>query len=176
MMQLSAIFQLELGKEAVAAVKAEAEASKKKWSLDEDEESDEESTAAAHKTDGSDLAVKLEKMKGEAAKGIPLPPVKKEEVKKEEEEEEDDDVDPLDAYMTEVSKEVRKIKGASFKAAKGIVTKVSNKEEKTNGVNGGGESGGEKKGLVIMMGVAKKKPEMNIKKPEVSKTKFSFIL
>jgi hypothetical protein len=110
-------------------------------------------------------------------KEIALPPVKKEEVK----EEADDELDPLDAYMTEVSKEVRKIKGASFRAAKGIVTTATaaataggkavkggeEKEVKNGGVNGGGGEGGEKKGLVIMMGVAKKKPELNIKKPEV---------
>ena len=70
--------------------------------------------------------------------------------------------------MTEVSKEVRKIKGASFKAAKGLVTaKVQPKDEKANGVNGGEAAGEKKKGVFVMMGVAKKKPELHIKKPEV---------
>jgi hypothetical protein len=67
-----------------------------------------------------------------------------------------------------VTKEVRKIKGASFKAAKGLVTaKVQPKDEKANGVNGEEAGGEKKKGIVIMMGVAKKKPELHIKKPEV---------
>ncbi len=152
------------------------EKSQKKWSLDEEDDSEDESSHPP-----SEVAVKLEKgLKeegGMSVKEIALPPVKKEEVK----EEADDELDPLDAYMTEVSKEVRKIKGASFRAAKGIVTTavtataagkaVKGVEEekgvKNGGVNGGGGEGGEKKGLVIMMGVAKKKPELNIKKPEV---------
>ncbi len=149
------------------------EKSQKKWSLDEEDDSEDEFSHPPH-----EVAVKLEKgVKEEGVKEIALPPVKKEEVK----EEADDELDPLDAYMTEVSKEVRKIKGASFRAAKGIVTStataaataagktvkgVEEKGVKNGGVNGGGE-GGEKKGLVIMMGVAKKKPELNIKKPEV---------
>jgi hypothetical protein len=148
------------------------EKSQKKWSLDEEDDSEDESSHPPH-----EVAVKLEKgvkeeeSGGMSVKEIALPPVKKEEIK----EEADDELDPLDAYMTEVSKEVRKIKGASFRAAKGIVTAatatkavkgVEEKEVKNGGVNGGGE-GGEKKGLVIMMGVAKKKPELNIKKPEV---------
>ncbi len=155
------------------------EKSQKKWSLDEEDDSEDESSHPPH-----EVAVKIEKgVKeeggvGMSVKEIALPPVKKEEVK----EEADDELDPLDAYMTEVSKEVRKIKGASFRAAKGIVTStataaatagvktvkgVEEKEVKNGGVNGGGGEGGEKKGLVIMMGVAKKKPELNIKKPEV---------
>jgi hypothetical protein len=145
------------------------EKSQKKWSLDEEDDSEDESSHPP-----SEIAVKLEKgVKEEGVKEIALPPVKKEEIK----EEADDELDPLDAYMTEVSKEVRKIKGASFRAAKGIVTTAAatakavkgaeKKEVKNGGVNGGGGEGGEKKGLVIMMGVAKKKPELNIKKPEV---------
>jgi hypothetical protein len=152
------------------------EKSQKKWSLDEEDDSEDESSHPPH-----EVAVKLEKgLKEEgdiSVKEIALPPVKKEEVK----EEADDELDPLDAYMTEVSKEVRKIKGASFRAAKGIVTATAataagakavkggeeEKGVKNGGINGGGGEGGEKKGLVIMMGVAKKKPELNIKKPEV---------
>jgi hypothetical protein len=162
-------FQVELGRETAAPAAIKVEKSQKKWSLDEEDDSEDETSHPP-----SEVAVKLEKgVKEEGVKEIALPPVKKEEVK----EEADDELDPLDAYMTEVSKEVRKIKGASFRAAKGIVTTataaatakaVKGVEEKEvkNGVNGGGE-GGEKKGLVIMMGVAKKKPELNIKKPEV---------
>ena len=138
--------------------------------MDEEDDSDDE---VHHHEDGVDTSVvKIEKVKEESVKEIALPPVKKEEIK-----EEEDELDPLDAYMSEVSKEVRKIKGASFRAAKGIVTttmttaaaaaatKAVKGEEKkeANGVNGEGE----KKGLVIMTGVAKKKPELNIKKPEV---------
>jgi hypothetical protein len=146
------------------------EKSQKKWSLDEEDDSEDESSHPPH-----EVAVKLEKgVKEEGVKEIALPPVKKEEIK---EEADDDELDPLDAYMTEVSKEVRKIKGASFRAAKGIVTTAAatakavkggeEKGVKNGGVNGGDGEGGEKKGLVIMMGVAKKKPELNIKKPEV---------
>ncbi len=155
------------------------EKSQKKWSLDEEDDSEDESS---HPHD-SEVAVKIEKgvkeEGGMSVKEIALPTVKKEEVK----EEADDELDPLDAYMTEVSKEVRKIKGASFRAAKGIVTSTATaaataggktvkggeeeKGVKNGGVNGGGGGEGEKKGLVIMMGVAKKKPELNIKKPEV---------
>ena len=148
--------QVELGKEPVAVV-VKTEESQKKWSLEE-EDSDEEQPAA------SELAIKVEKVKEEVVKvvvkEVPLPPVKKVE--------EDEDLDPLDAYMTEVSKEVRKIKGASFKAAKGLVTaKVQPKDEKANGVNGGEAAAEKKKGVFVMMGVAKKKPELHIKKPEV---------
>jgi hypothetical protein len=139
------------------AVIVKTEESMKKWSLDEEEDSDEESLAPP-RADG-DAAVKIDKVKEEVIKEVVLPPLKKEEVKEEEEE-----LDPLDAYMTEVTKEVRKIKGASFKAAKGLVTKV-HKDEKVQATNG--ESVEKKKGLFIMMGVAKKKPELNIKKPEV---------
>ena len=89
--------QVELGKEPVAVV-VKTEESQKKWSLEE-EDSDEEQPAA------SELAIKVEKVKEEVVKvvvkEVPLPPVKKVE--------EDEDLDPLDAYMTEVSKEVRKI-------------------------------------------------------------------
>jgi hypothetical protein len=147
------------------------EKSQKKWSLDEEDDSEDESSHPP-----SEVAVKIEKgvkeEGGMSVKEIALPPVKKEEIK----EEADDELDPLDAYMTEVSKEVRKIKGASFRAAKGIVAATAGgkavkgaeeKEVKNGGVNCGGSEGGEKKGLVIMMGVAKKKPELNIKKPEV---------
>ncbi len=150
------LFQIELGREPVAVI-VKTEESMKKWSLDEEEDSDEESLAPP-RADG-DAAVKIEKVKEEVIKEVVLPPLKKEEVKEEEEE-----LDPLDAYMTEVTKEVRKIKGASFKAAKGLVTKV-HKDEKVQETNG--ESVEKKKGLFIMMGVAKKKPELNIKKPEV---------
>ncbi len=161
-----------MGRETAAPAIVKVEKSQKKWSLDEEDDSEDESSHPPH-----EVAVKLEKgLKEEGVKEIALPPVKKEEIK---EEADDDELDPLDAYMTEVSKEVRKIKGASFRAAKGIVTAsaataggkaVKGAEEKgvkNGGVNGGGEGGGEKKGLVIMMGVAKKKPELNIKKPEV---------
>merc|ERR1712058_136196 len=76
----------------------------------------------------------------------------------------DDEVDPLDAYMSEVSKEVRKIKGGlNMKNAKALNRKVPKEE-------GNGDSTDQppkKKGLVIMTGVAKKKPEVKSKKPEV---------
>lgn len=102
-----------------------------------------------------------------------------EETKKEEEgdagedkgNEADDEPDPLDAFMTEVSKEVKKLKGNMFRN-KGIVTKVKKESGAVKQENGGtapanGEKEEKKKGMVIMMGVAKKKPDLQIKKPEV---------
>ena len=72
--------------------------------------------------------------------------------------EDDGEVDPLDAYMTEVSKEVRKIKGGiNMKNMKGL------KGVKKNGA----ETSGKKKALVIMTGVAKKPTELKSKKPDV---------
>lgn len=72
----------------------------------------------------------------------------------------EDEVDPLDAYMTEVSREVRKIKG-------GINVKNSKVFNKNAKNEGNGDTTTKKKGLVIMTGVAKKKPEVRTKKPEV---------
>ena len=109
--------------------------------------------------------------------------VKPKEVKKwslEEDDEDEDDVDangvngdegdgeldPLDAYMSEVSKEVRKIKGGlNMKNSKyrvGIKPKSDANKSDTNN-----SETSKKKGLVIMTGVAKKKPESKTKKPEV---------
>jgi len=109
--------------------------------------------------------------------------VKPKEVKKwslEEDDEDEDDVDangvngdegdgeldPLDAYMSEVSKEVRKIKGGlNMKNSKykvGIKPKNDANKSDTNN-----SETSKKKGLVIMTGVAKKKPESKTKKPEV---------
>merc|ERR1712240_658509 len=78
----------------------------------------------------------------------------------------DGEIDPLDAYMTEVSKEVRKIKGGlSMKNSRlGIVSKPKSDPSKSETNNG---EAPKKKGLVIMTGVAKKKPESKTKKPEV---------
>merc|ERR1719193_1233621 len=109
--------------------------------------------------------------------------VKPKEVKKwslEEDDEDEDDVDangvngddgdgeldPLDAYMSEVSKEVRKIKGGlNTKNSKyGIVSKSKSDASKIDTNN---SEVPKKKGLVIMTGVAKKKPESKTKKPEV---------
>jgi len=80
-------------------------------------------------------------------------------------EEGDGEIDPLDAYMSEVSKEVRKIKGGlNMKNSKlGVVSK-SKGEVKSDTNNGDAPK---KKGLVIMTGVAKKKPDTKTKKPEV---------
>lgn len=76
----------------------------------------------------------------------------------------DDEVDPLDAYMTEVSKEVRKIRGGfNLKNSKVIQSVKGAGPEKT--LNG--EAPAKKKGMVIMMGVAKKKSESKVKKPEL---------
>jgi hypothetical protein len=61
----------------------------------------------------------------------------------------EDDEDPLDKYMAEVNKEVRKLKGS--KPASGV-KKSAVVAKKT-------EDAGGKKGVVIMMGVAKKKME-----------------
>lgn len=60
---------------------------------------------------------------------------------------EEEDEDPLDAYMAEVQKEVKKLKGVG-----GIVkgTKANDTQETNNGTEG------KKKGIVIMTGVAKK--------------------
>merc|ERR1712130_337324 len=78
----------------------------------------------------------------------------------------DGEIDPLDAYMTEVSKEVRKIKGGlNMKNSRlGIVSKPKSDPSKSETNNG---EVPKKKGLVIMTGVAKKKPESKTKKPEV---------
>eukprot|EP00092_Neocalanus_flemingeri_P100231 GFUD01127998.1.p1 GENE.GFUD01127998.1~~GFUD01127998.1.p1 ORF type:complete len:983 (+),score=374.96 GFUD01127998.1:140-3088(+) len=79
-------------------------------------------------------------------------------------EEGDGEVDPLDAYMSEVSREVRKIKGGlNLKNSKlgSVKTKGDVKSETING------DAPKKKGLVIMTGVAKKKPDTKTKKPEV---------
>jgi len=77
----------------------------------------------------------------------------------------DDEVDPLDAYMTEVSKEVRKIRGGfNLKNSKVIQSvKGGGGAEKT----ANGEPAPKKKGMVIMMGVAKKKVDNKVKKPEL---------
>merc|ERR1719347_2092395 len=78
----------------------------------------------------------------------------------------DGEIDPLDAYMTEVSKEVRKIKGGlNMKNSRlGMVSKPKSDPSKSETNNG---EAPKKKGLVIMTGVAKKKPESKTKKPEV---------
>eukprot|EP00092_Neocalanus_flemingeri_P036773 GFUD01040034.1.p1 GENE.GFUD01040034.1~~GFUD01040034.1.p1 ORF type:complete len:983 (+),score=375.88 GFUD01040034.1:216-3164(+) len=79
-------------------------------------------------------------------------------------EEGDGEVDPLDAYMSEVSREVRKIKGGlNLKNSKlgSVKSKGDVKSESNNG------DAPKKKGLVIMTGVAKKKPDTKTKKPEV---------
>jgi len=110
----------------------------KKWSLEEDDDGDDE--------DGGEDA--------EGNGGVV----------------EDDEVDPLDAYMTEVSKEVRKIKGAmnmkmNMKNPKGFkVPGVPNKPV-VNGDTVEGEK--KKKAVVIMTGVARKKPEVVSNKPQV---------
>jgi len=74
---------------------------------------------------------------------------------------EDGEIDPLDAYMSEVSKEVRKIKGGlNMKNSKIGLVGTKNKEvDKADTAK--------KKGLVIMTGVAKKKVDIKTKKPEV---------
>jgi len=88
----------------------------------------------------------------------------------------DDELDPLDAYMSEVSKEVRKIKGAiNSKNAKVVKTVKGAKKEETK--NGDGATNGEiaedgenpappKKKVFIMTGVAKKKTESASLKPD----------
>merc|ERR1711936_1085868 len=78
----------------------------------------------------------------------------------------DGELDPLDAYMSEVSKEVRKIKGGlNTKNSKyGVVSKSKSDATKVDSNN---SEVPKKKGLVIMTGVAKKKPESKTKKPEV---------
>jgi len=79
---------------------------------------------------------------------------------------EDDEIDPLDAYMTEVSKEVRKIKGGvNLKNSK--IIKNKNTENNKTVENGDSAAPAKKKAMVIMTGVAKKKPDVSIKKPEV---------
>lgn len=74
---------------------------------------------------------------------------------------EDGEIDPLDAYMSEVSKEVRKIKGGlNMKNSKIGLVGIKNKDvDKADTAK--------KKGLVIMTGVAKKKVDIKTKKPEV---------
>ena len=74
---------------------------------------------------------------------------------------EDGEIDPLDAYMSEVSKEVRKIKGGlNMKNSKiGLVGTKNRDVDKADTAK--------KKGLVIMTGVAKKKVDIKTKKPEV---------
>jgi len=80
-------------------------------------------------------------------------------------EEGDGELDPLDAYMTEVSKEVRKIKGGlNMKNSKSSGNSKSKGDSKSDSSNGDATK---KKGLVIMTGVAKKKPDAKTKKPEV---------
>merc|ERR1712142_549873 len=73
----------------------------------------------------------------------------------------DGEIDPLDAYMSEVSKEVRKIKGGlNMKNSKiGLVGTKNRDVDKADTAK--------KKGLVIMTGVAKKKVDIKTKKPEV---------
>ena len=91
-----------------------------------------------------------------------------------------DELDPLDAYMTEVSKEVRKIKGGMNMKNSKIFKKPGAQAVKDEGKKahfdknhissfnlGNGEASAKKKGLVIMTGVAKKKPEVKSVKPEV---------
>ena len=69
---------------------------------------------------------------------------------------EESDDDPLDKFMNEVNKEVRKLKGS--KPAAGMKKMMANKSL----VAPGG-----KKGVVIMMGVAKKKTEDTSKRGEL---------
>merc|ERR1719215_2466708 len=78
--------------------------------------------------------------------------------------EEEDEVDPLDAYMTEVSKEVRKIKGGLNLKNSKVFKKPGAQPAKEEG---NGEAPPKKKGLMIMTGVAKKKPELKSVKPDV---------
>jgi len=125
-----------VAKEAAKEVKTEQPEQVKKWSLEDETDEDEEEGGEKELT------------------------VKKEEVKEEKAEDADDEVDPLDAFMTDISKEVRKLKGGMFKN-KGI---VKGKKDGVKVENGTAEK---KKGLVIMTGVAKKKPSLNINKPEV---------
>ena len=96
-----------------------------------------------------------------------------EEVEEKEEggEEADDELDPLDAYMTEVSKEVRKIKGGvNAKNAKLLKAKPKGKKENgevvTNGTVAEVEKPVEKKKMVLVTGVAKKKDTASLK-PDV---------
>jgi len=121
-------------KEAAKEVKTE-QPEVKKWSLEDETDEDEE--------EGGEKELTVKK-----------------EVKEEKAEDADDEVDPLDAFMTDISKEVRKLKGGMFKN-KGI---VKGKKDGVKVENGTAEK---KKGLVIMTGVAKKKPSLNINKPEV---------
>ena len=95
----------------------------------------------------------------------------------------EEEVDPLDAYMSEVSKEVRKIKGGlNMKNAKALNKRAPKEEGKfllsisvkrsftfcyESGNGDTTDQPPKKKGLVIMTGVAKKKPEVKSKKPEV---------
>ncbi|TRY62763.1 hypothetical protein TCAL_11255 [Tigriopus californicus] len=67
----------------------------------------------------------------------------------------EDDEDPLEAYMNTIQKEVKKLRGGGGLAAKGQVFDKS--------MNGA--PGEKKKGMVIMMGVAKKKDDAP-KKPK----------
>lgn len=65
-----------------------------------------------------------------------------------------EDEDPLDKYMNEVNKEVRKLKGSKI-PAKNAAKQITNSKNE------------DKKGIVIMVGVAKKKADEPVKKGEL---------
>ncbi|XP_069030960.1 probable ATP-dependent RNA helicase DDX46 isoform X2 [Embiotoca jacksoni] len=95
--------------ENIGEIKKELEEMKqgKKWSLEDDEDDDEEGSALMEGDDDEDVDGKVERKEKEVKEE------KKEEGDKEkeipmEQQPEEDDVDPLDAYMEEVKQEVKK--------------------------------------------------------------------
>ena len=110
--------------------------SNKKWSLEEEDEEEEEDDAA--------------KEKKEAANDGQT-------------DADDEDEDPLDKFMAEVNKEVRKLKGA--RPTSGVKKSAAVKTSTTSPNKG--SAPGVKKGIVIMMGVAKKTTEDPKKRGEL---------
>ena len=126
--------ELENAAAADSAAAKEEEDKKvvKKWSLEEDgDEEEEEEVGEGEKKEGGD--------EGEEA---------------------DDELDPLDAYMSEVTKEVRKIKGGiNPKNAKMLKAQKAKKENGDAVANGDADKPAEKKKMVLVTGVAKKTRE-----------------
>ena len=118
--------------DTAAAKEEEEEKVVKKWSLEEDGDEEEEEEAGD-----------AENKEGGG-------------------EEADDELDPLDAYMSEVTKEVRKIKGGINPKNAKMLKAQKAKKDGQNGdaaTNGDPDKPAEKKKMVLVTGVAKKTRE-----------------